>query len=453
MAVTGFWPVKGRLKSLIEYADNPDKTIELKYPDDELYRTIQYAANGDKTDRTMYVGGINCSKQYAFEEMMAVQKRFGNHGSVTAYHGIQSFREGEVTPEEAFEIGKETARRMWGDRYQVLVTVHLNTENVHCHFVVNPISFVDGAKFRNKIGDHKELRKISDEICRERGKSVLENSDFYHNEKNSYWMHREGKQTHRDQLREDVEYCLRYSDTYKGFEQQLRGLGYEIDPVRFSVKAKGWERAVRLENIGFTPERIEKELAEHMDIPGFVWEWNDHLPYRPKKFPLQYLARELEFSIEHSERAETVLVDLLFLILIRLIELVLQMPDVLLLSPDLRYEMRNLQEFREDYHFLQEEGIHTIADLEREQADLEKEIEALEKERSKADNVRRRAKSPEEKKKAQKTRRELSAKIRPLREKRKRAEKILQKSPHLYGLLEQEHRLERQAIRQYERAR
>ena len=73
--------------------------------------------------------------------LKACQRRFGLRGKVVGYHGIQSFREGEVTPERAFAIGKETARRMWGDRYQVLVTVHLNTDNVHCHFVVNPVSF------------------------------------------------------------------------------------------------------------------------------------------------------------------------------------------------------------------------------------------------------------------------------------------------------------------------
>lgn len=115
---------------------------------------------------------------------------------------------GGVTPEQAFEIGKATARQMWGDRYQVLVTVHLNTDNVHCHFVVNPVSFKDGTKFQNKIGDHKELRKVSDEICRENGLSVLENSNFYGGNKKDYWRHKSGKKTHRDYLREDVEYCL-----------------------------------------------------------------------------------------------------------------------------------------------------------------------------------------------------------------------------------------------------
>ena len=178
MAVTGFWPVFKNLKATLDYADNPDKTTAPEYLDEDLYAALRYAENDDKTDRKMFVGGINCSAQNAYAEMIAVQRRFGLRGKVVGYHGIQSFREGEVTPEQAFVIGKKTARKMWGDRYQVLVTVHLNTDNVHCHFVVNPVSFKDGAKFKNKIGDHKELRRISDEICREHELSVLENSEF-----------------------------------------------------------------------------------------------------------------------------------------------------------------------------------------------------------------------------------------------------------------------------------
>lgn len=92
-----------------------------------MYAALRYAENDDKTDKKMFVGGINCSKQNAYAEMVAVQRRFGMKGKVVAYHGIQSFKPGEITPEQAFEIGKETAMKMWGDKYQVLVTVHLNT--------------------------------------------------------------------------------------------------------------------------------------------------------------------------------------------------------------------------------------------------------------------------------------------------------------------------------------
>ena len=162
MAVTGFWPIYKNLKATLDYADNPDKTTDRRYLDDDLYAALSYAENDNKTDRKMYVGGINCSKQNAYAEMIAVQRRFGLRGKVVGYHGIQRFVAGEVTPEQAFEIGKATARRMWGDRYQVLVTVHLNTDNVHCHFVVNPVSFKDGTKFQNKNSENKGRRKVAD---------------------------------------------------------------------------------------------------------------------------------------------------------------------------------------------------------------------------------------------------------------------------------------------------
>ena len=302
MAVTGFWPVFKNLKATLDYADNPDKTTAPEYLDEDLYAALRYAENDDKTDRKMFVGGINCSVQNAYAEMIAVQRRFGMRGKVVGYHGIQSFREGEVTPEQAFVIGKKTARKMWGDQYQVLVTVHLNTDNVHCHFVVNPVSFKDGAKFKNKIGDHKELRKISDEICREHELSVLENSDFYSKgKKKEYWVHKAGKKTHRDYLREDVEYCLSFATSPREFESQLFALGYyALDPVRFSVKAKHWERAVRLNSMGFSKERVNEQLRQNAENRYRLFTLEYRPPYMPKKFPLEDELRKLGFSIEHS---------------------------------------------------------------------------------------------------------------------------------------------------------
>ena len=379
MAVTGFWPVFKNLKATLNYADNPDKTTAPEYLDEDLYAALRYAENDDKTDRKMFVGGINCSAQNAYAEMIAVQRRFGLRGKVVGYHGIQSFREGEVTPEQAFAIGKETARRMWGERYQVLVSVHLNTDNVHCHFVVNPVSFKDGAKFKNKIGDHKELRKISDDICREHELSVLENSDFYSKgKKKEYWVHKAGKKTHRDMLRRDVEYCLSFATSPREFESQLYALRYTLDPVRFSVKAKHWQRAVRLSGIGFS------ELA-----------------------------------------------------------------DVMLLSPDLRATEKDLKELIGDYHFLEKHGIHTVTDLQANIEQSKAELSALEHERSVISNRIRRPKSPEEQAQNKEQRKAVSKQMKPVRERLRRAERILEKPPHLYELLKQEHELEKKARARY----
>lgn len=109
MATVGFWPVRKNLKSVIDYAENPDKTTAKEYLDDDLFNALRYAENDDKTDCKMFVSGINCSKFTAYEEMTAIKKRYGDRGKVVAYHGYQSFAAGEVTPEQAHAIGVETA--------------------------------------------------------------------------------------------------------------------------------------------------------------------------------------------------------------------------------------------------------------------------------------------------------------------------------------------------------
>ena len=472
MAVTGFWPIYKNLKATLDYADNPDKTTDRRYLDDDLYAALSYAENDNKTDRKMYVGGINCSKQNAYAEMIAVQRRFGLRGKVVGYHGIQSFRESEVTPEQAFEIGMETARRMWGcgspvetsdcnsnqkhrpsrqarPGYQVLVTVHLNTDNVHCHFVVNPVSFKDGTKFQNKIGDHKELRRVSDEICREHGLSVLENSNFYGGHKKDYWRHKSGKKTHRDYLREDVEYCLTFATTPREFESQLFALGYTLDPVRFSVKAKHWERSVRLANIGFTKEIVQAQLDRNAENRYHLFTLEYRPPYRPKKFPLEDELRKLEFSIDHCYDAATVFVDTIFYIIITVIQIAAELADVMLLSPDLRAAEKDLKELISDYHFLKENDIHTVADLQANIDESKAQLSDLERERKTLSNRIRRPKSLEDESQNKESRKAISKQMKPVREKLRRAEKILEKSPHLYELLKQERELERKARARY----
>lgn len=442
MAVTGFWPIYKNLKATLEYADNPNKTIDRRYLDDDLYAALSYAENDNKTDRKMYVGGINCSKQNAYAEMIAVQRQFGLRGKVVGYHGIQSFAAGEVTPEQAFEIGMETARRMWCDKYQVLVTVHLNTDNVHCHFVVNAVSFKDGTKFKNKIGNHKERRRVSDEICREHGLSVLENSSFYGGHKKDYWRHKSGKKTNRDYLREDVEYCLTFATSPREFESQLYALGYTLDPVRFSVKAKHWERSVRLSNIGFTKEIVQTQLDRNAESRYRLFTLEYRPPYKPKKFPLEDEMRKLEFAIDHSYDAATVLIDTIFYIIITVIQIAAELADVMLLSPDLRAAEKDLKELIADYRFMQEHDIHTVVDLQANIDESKAQLSDLERERKTLSNRIRRPKSPEDEEKYKERRKAISKQMKPVRERLRRAEKILEKSPHLYELLKQEHELE-----------
>jgi hypothetical protein len=290
MATTGFWPVKSRLKEVIDYADNPDKTTDRRYLDDDLAAALEYAENDSKTDRRMYVTGINCLTEKAHEQMTATKRWYGKLGGNVAYHGFQSFRTGEITPEEAHQIGLETARAMWGSEYEILVTTHLNTDSIHNHMVVNSVSFKTGRKFENHISDHHRLREFSDDICREYGKSVLEHSNFYGGEKSAYWVHKSGKQTHRDVLKAAIEECLKYSHKYYDLVARLRGLGYKVERTgeyyrHITVQAPSWKHPIRLDSLGYTPEAlIARFEAQQVDFYFFQLQ-NEHRPYKPKYFP------------------------------------------------------------------------------------------------------------------------------------------------------------------------
>ncbi len=374
--------------------------------------------------------------------MVAVQKRFGSRGDTVAWHGFQSFVTGEVTPEEAFEIGKETARRMWGDKYQVVITVHLNTDNLHCHFIANPISFKDGSRFQNKIYNHRRLREISDEVCREYGKSVLENSNFYSKgKKKEYWVHQNGQMTHRDMLKKDIEYCLKTAYDWKTFEKQLYGLGYTVDWTRMSVKGKGWERAVRLKNIGYTEDVIARRL-EHNHYQGWAFirdVWNVNLPKRNKSVLLSHFVNELEFSIVHSHDVTEIYVDLLFLVLIYAFQVIKEVKDAVIMSVELRHFVKDLTYYIEDYNFLRDTGIRTIPELDKYIETTQTKIKEFEHERSLLRNKVRRETNSEVLAENKKLRSEITNKhILPLRKNLKRALKIREKSPHLYELLKQE---------------
>ena len=443
MAVTGFWPVFENLKATLDYADNPDKTTAPEYLDEDLYAALRYAENDDKTDRKMFVGGINCSAQNAYAEMIAVQRRFGLRGKVVGYHGIQSFREGEVTPEQAFAIGKETARRMWGDRYKVLVTVHLNTDNMHCHFVVNPVSFKDGAKFKNKIGDHKELRKISDEICREHELSVLENSDFYSKgKKKEYWVHKAGKQTHRDMLCRDVEEALAKCGSFREIEYYLKCFGYRFQRdfhyAHPSVIIDGWQRPIRIDSLGpqFSREAIRERCLENQRKPelyGYVY------PQR-KRAPLI----AIEYHLRQAQRQDTV--TLLFKIFIELLKICtgsnIENTDRRPLSPAMRAEVRKLDQYLEEYKLLCDHRIESPKELLSFQEGLTARISALEEQRYALRLKLRRVKSPEEEAGLKEHCKKITKELTPLRRERKTVLRIAEHIPKIQELLDAERKTE-----------
>ena len=185
---------------------------------------IEYVMNGDKTDEMKYVSGVNCLPETAYEEMMSTKNRF-NKGKekIIGYHLIQSFAEGEVTPEVAHELGLEYVNEVFGKDFEVVVATHLNTDNVHNHIVINSVSLKTGKKFYDYHASRDYLRIVSDCICQYYGLSVLEDKIWKH--KGAYKRFAK-ENPYMQMVKSDVDRCLEASLYERDFEKRMKELGY-----------------------------------------------------------------------------------------------------------------------------------------------------------------------------------------------------------------------------------
>ena len=134
MATTSLWHIEGRLKDLIDYVENPDKTVDRTQDLQDFYNVFAYVQRPEATEQGEYISAINCLKEIALQQMILTKKQYGKDDGYIAWHGYQSFKPEEVTPEQAHKIGLQLAQKMWGDRFQIIVTTHLDKDHIHNHF-------------------------------------------------------------------------------------------------------------------------------------------------------------------------------------------------------------------------------------------------------------------------------------------------------------------------------
>ena len=210
MATTSLWHIEGRLKDLIAYVENPEKTRADNPSLQPLWDMFSYVSRPEATEQGEYVSSINCLKEIALQQMILTKRQYGKENGYIAWHGYQSFKPGEVTPEQAHKIGLELAKEMWGDKYQIIVTTHLDKDHLHNHFCFNSVSFLDGRKYNYSKSEQRKLREVSDRICREHGLSVIKNP--HKAPSRQMWLdEKNGKPTRYNIYREDVKEAINFS--------------------------------------------------------------------------------------------------------------------------------------------------------------------------------------------------------------------------------------------------
>ena len=395
--------------------------------------TIDYAVNGDKTEQKLYVSGINCIPNTAFNEIKNVKKQFFKTTGIQGFHGVQSFIVGEVTAEQAHKIGLQLAEELWGDRFQVIVSTHLNTDNIHNHFVLNSVSFLDGKRFCNTKKDYALMRKTSDRLCEEYGLNVLQQEDKYIKYATS--------DLYKELMRDSIDYAIANAKDYEQFIQILKDLDYIVTDrnCTLSIRREPYKRNTRIERqFGkkYSKENIYKRILETQ--PEF--------PYSPEPYLL--FSKSYERYNNEKQKHLQFKGTISYLIyqyekLLGINTEIFSKSNITKMTPELIQAIKKMDEFSKQVRFLSKNNINTEEELLNYEKLAYDRINPLKSERENLWKKHKRTKNDDERKNIENKIIEISKKITPLTEEIKhcnniklRLEKI--KKSELHQKLEEE---------------
>ena len=202
-----------------------------------------------------------CKRQY---EQSTGRSQKNN---VIAYQIRQSFKPGEITPEEANKVGYELAMRWTKGKYQFFVCTHTDRQHIHNHILYNSTSLDGSRKFRDFWLSGLAVQRLSDVICLEHKLSVIETKPYRERQKRILYPPRK---SNRDRPCAVIDNILRDKPfDFEAFLQKLEQEGYEVKRGKYtSVKGNRQKRFIRFRTLGegYSEEEIRAVLegmAEH----------------------------------------------------------------------------------------------------------------------------------------------------------------------------------------------
>ena len=272
MATTKIWDVSAHVSKLLAYVANKNKTtmeIQNGFDDEEMRlaaEALGLSSDHFATEEKKFVTGINCTPENANEVMLTLLEGT-SPSNIQCYHGYQSFKPGEVTPDVAHAIGVQLANELWGEDFPVIVATHIDKGHVHNHFCLSASGF-SGKRYHDCNATYKLMRETSDRLCREYGLSVIENpSKDRHKHIAEVHAEKKGIPTMRDQIRADIDVVARREFTIKNFYNRMRSLGYTIERRGdfLRVKPYGYDKFFRLDKLGkgYTEEDVEARIRNN----------------------------------------------------------------------------------------------------------------------------------------------------------------------------------------------
>ncbi len=277
---------------IIPMHQNKGKTIAQCLKD-----RIDYGANPDKTEDGELISAFACDPETADAEFALAKREYREltgrvqASDVIAYQIRQSFKPGEITPEEANQIGYEFAQRFLKGNHAFIVCTHTDKKHIHNHIYWNSTSLDCTRKFRNFWGSTKAVRDLSDLICTEHKLSVILNPKP-HGKSYNKWLGGNAKPTNRDLLRYAIDAAMEKKP--KGFDELLsilKSAGYSVQRKKgLSLRHENQGQNIRLSSLG--DGYSEAEL--HSVLSGE----KSHKPFVKKKYPKKQQRPTLLSEIE-----------------------------------------------------------------------------------------------------------------------------------------------------------
>lgn len=235
---------------LIALHVNKGKTVEQCLAD----RT-DYAKNELKTENGELVSSYECDVKTADEEFALSKREYEQitgrkpKGDIIAYQIRQSFKPGEITPEEANEVGYETAMRFTKGKHAFIVATHTDRAHIHNHIIYNSTTLDCTRKFDDFFFSGIALRRVSDLVCLEHGLSVIKPKRPSERDKRTTYPYRK---TFRSYICEDIDEILaKQPRSYEEFLQMLIEKDYEIKRGKnTAIRGKGQKRYIRFRSLG-----------------------------------------------------------------------------------------------------------------------------------------------------------------------------------------------------------
>ncbi|MGO0985145.1 relaxase/mobilization nuclease domain-containing protein [Clostridioides difficile] len=228
-----------------------------------LNKAIAYICNPEKTDGMLLVSTFGCSAEAADIEFSWTRRHAIDKGTNLGRHLIQAFEPGETTPEQAHEIGMKLANEVLGGKYEFVLTTHIDKGHIHNHIIFNAVSFVDYRKYHSNKRSYHDIRRTSDQLCKEYGLSVITPGQ---DKGKSYIEHTTEKTgtSYKAKLKAVIDRLILQLSTFEELIKRLEAEGYEIKRRKYiSCRATGQERFTRLKTLGvdYTEEVVAARIS------------------------------------------------------------------------------------------------------------------------------------------------------------------------------------------------